>query len=128
MNSETRYRILRAVESEPQITQRELAARLGISLGKVNYCLRALMRKGFLKARNFKNSGRKRQYVYKLTPQGVAERTRVAITYLKTKSAEFDEIREEIARLEAQLATGRPDADAELVTHTRRVAPSAGDE
>jgi EPS-associated MarR family transcriptional regulator len=107
MNSEMRYRILKAVEGEPQITQRELASRLGISLGKVNYCLRALIRKGFLKAKNFKNSGRKRQYVYKLTPQGVAERTRVAIAFLMVKSAEFDEIRAEIDRLEAQLASGK---------------------
>jgi EPS-associated MarR family transcriptional regulator len=106
MNSEIRYRILKAVEGEPQITQRELAARLGMSVGKVNYCLRALIRKGFVKAKNFKNSSQKRQYVYKLTPQGVAERTRVAIAFLMLKSAEFDEIRAEIDRLEAQLAAG----------------------
>jgi EPS-associated MarR family transcriptional regulator len=110
MNAEIRYRILKAVETEPQITQRELASRLGISLGKVNYCLRALIRKGFLKAKNFKNSSRKRQYVYNLTPQGVAERTRVAIAFLMVKSAEFDEIRAEIDRLEAQLAAQEAEA------------------
>ncbi|MBW3672189.1 MAG: MarR family EPS-associated transcriptional regulator [Acidobacteria bacterium] len=109
MNPEIRYRILRTIEEEPQITQRELALRLGVSVGKVNYCLRALMKKGFVKARNFKNSSRKRQYMYNLTPQGVAERTRVTIAFLRLKSAEFDQIRLEIDRLEAQL-TGEVDA------------------
>jgi EPS-associated MarR family transcriptional regulator len=110
MNSEIRYRILKAVEEDPQITQRELASKLGVSVGKVNYCLRALMKKGFVKARNFRNSSRKRQYVYKLTPQGVAERTRVTIAFLRIKSAEFDEIRAEIDRLEAQLAAQEVEA------------------
>ncbi|MBW3565848.1 MAG: MarR family EPS-associated transcriptional regulator [Acidobacteria bacterium] len=104
MNAEIRYRILKAVEDDPEITQRELASRLGVSVGKANYCLAALIRKGFVKAKNFKNSSRKRQYVYKLTPQGVAERTRVTIAFLRVKSAEFDEIRAEIDRLEARLA------------------------
>jgi MarR family transcriptional regulator, temperature-dependent positive regulator of motility len=103
MNSEVRYRILKAVEEEPEITQRALAEKLGVSVGKINYCLRALIRKGFLKARNFKNSSRKRQYMYKLTPRGVRERTRVTIAYLRSKSTEFDEIRAEIDRLEARL-------------------------
>jgi DNA-binding PadR family transcriptional regulator len=68
------------------------------------------MKKGFVKARNFKNSSRKRQYVYHLTPQGVAERTRVTIAFLRVKSAEFDEIRAEIDRLEAQLAAQEVEA------------------
>ncbi|HUF09874.1 MAG TPA: MarR family EPS-associated transcriptional regulator [Rhodothermales bacterium] len=110
MNSEIRYRILKAVEEEPQITQRELASKLGVSVGKVNYCLRALMKKGFVKAKNFKNSSRKRQYMYKLTPQGVSERTRVTIAFLRVKSAEFDEIRAEIDRLEAQLTAEEANA------------------
>jgi EPS-associated MarR family transcriptional regulator len=110
MNSEIRYRILRAVEEDPQITQRELASKLGVSVGKVNYCLRALMKKGFVKARNFRNSSRKRQYVYKLTPKGVAERTRVTIAFLRVKSSEFDEIRAEIDRLEAQLTAQEVEA------------------
>jgi EPS-associated MarR family transcriptional regulator len=110
MNSEIRYRILKAVEEDPQITQRELASKLGVSVGKVNYCLRALMKKGFVKARNFRNSSRKRQYVYKLTPQGVAERTRVTIAFLRVRSAEFDEIRAEIDRLEAKLAEAEAEA------------------
>jgi MarR family transcriptional regulator, temperature-dependent positive regulator of motility len=104
MNSEMSYRILKAVEDEPQITQRELACRVGVSLGKVNYCLHALIKKGFVKVRNFKNSSRKRQYIYKLTPMGVAERTRVTIAFLRAKSTEFDQIRAEIDWLEARLA------------------------
>lgn len=100
MNSEIRYRVLRLLEQEPELTQRALAQRLGVSVGKVNYCLRGLIRKGFIKARNFKNSSRKPQYVYVLTPEGFRERTRVAIEFLRRKSDEFDEIREELARLE----------------------------
>jgi MarR family transcriptional regulator, temperature-dependent positive regulator of motility len=104
MVDEIRYRVLRIIEEEPQVTQRELAARLGISVGKVNYCLNALIEKGFVKAKNFNNSSRKRQYMYKLTPKGLGERTRVALSFLRQKAAEFDEIRREIERLEERFA------------------------
>jgi EPS-associated MarR family transcriptional regulator len=102
-SSEVSYRVLRILESEPTITQRALADRLGVSVGKVNYCLRALMQKGFVKARNFKNSSRKTQYVYVITPQGVQERLRVTLAFLKRKADEFDEVKQEIDRLTAAL-------------------------
>jgi EPS-associated MarR family transcriptional regulator len=104
MDTDVRYRILKLVEERPEITQRELARLLGVSVGKVNYCLRALINKGFIRGKNFTNSGQKRQHMYRLTSLGLTERTRVAIDFLKGKAAEFDEIREEIARLESQLA------------------------
>lgn len=107
MNGETSYHVLRILEDEPEITQRELADRLGVSLGKANYCLRALIRKGFVKAKNFKNSSQKLQYAYKLTPKGIDERTRAALVFLRRKSDEFDEIRDEIARLESHLVRRR---------------------
>jgi EPS-associated MarR family transcriptional regulator len=103
MKSEVSYRILKILESEPAITQRALAERLGVSLGKANYCLRALIRKGFVKVRNFKNSRRKVQYVYVLTPSGVQERMTEALEFLRIKSDEFSEIRSEIERLSARL-------------------------
>jgi EPS-associated MarR family transcriptional regulator len=103
MNSEISYRVLKILEEEPQITQRALAERLGVSLGKANYCLKALVRKGFIKARNFKNNGRKIQYVYVLTPRGVQERMAVTLEFLRRKSDEFDEIRREIDRLSAAI-------------------------
>lgn len=95
------YRILKLLEEEPQLTQRELAERLDVSVGKANYCLKALMEKGFVKARNFKNSASKLQYVYKITPDGLKEKTRVTIEFLRLKADEFDEIRSEIDRLSA---------------------------
>jgi EPS-associated MarR family transcriptional regulator len=103
MNSEVSYRVLRILEEEPEITQRALAERLGVSLGKANYCLKALLRKGFIKARNFKNSGRKVQYVYALTPKGVQERMRVTLDFLRRKSDEFEEIKQEIERITRRL-------------------------
>ncbi|HUF09866.1 MAG TPA: MarR family EPS-associated transcriptional regulator [Rhodothermales bacterium] len=103
MDTEISYRVLKILEEEPEITQRALAVHLGISIGKANYCLKALMRKGFIKARNFKNSNRKTQYVYVLPPQGIQERTRVTLEFLRRKSAEFDEIRDEIERLSTRL-------------------------
>lgn len=108
MNVEVRYRILKALEARPEMTQRELASLLGVSLGKTNYCLRALIEKGYIRARNFKNSGRKVQYIYVLTPKGVQERTRVALEFLRRKAAEFDEIREEIDRLATRAELAEP--------------------
>lgn len=107
MDNEARYRVLRLIEEHPRLTQRELAERLGISLGKVNYCLRALIDRGFVKARNFKNIERKLQYAYALTPKGVQERTRVALEFLRRKADEFDEIQDELERLQAQLSQSR---------------------
>lgn len=99
--TEVSYRVLKILESEPAITQRALAERLGVSVGKVNYCLKALMEKGLIKSRNFKNSSRKIQYMYVLTPRGVRERLRVALAFMRRKSEEYDEIRLDIERLTA---------------------------
>ncbi|HEY0158848.1 MAG TPA: MarR family EPS-associated transcriptional regulator [Thermoanaerobaculia bacterium] len=101
--TEVSYRVLKIIESEPAITQRALAERLGVSVGKVNYCLKALMEKGLIKSTNFKNSSRKIQYMYVLTPRGVRERLRVAMAFLRRKSEEYDEIRLDIERLTAAM-------------------------
>lgn len=108
MDSEVSYLVLRILEEEPTITQRALAERLGVSLGKTNYCLKALIRKGFVKASNFKNNGRKRQYVYVLTPSGVQERLRVTIDFLRRKAEEFDGIKDELERLSARIERNEP--------------------
>ena len=71
LTDEYRYKLLRILESNPQASQRELARALGVSVGKVNHCLNALIEKGWLKARNFKNSKNKRAYMYYLTPRGI---------------------------------------------------------
>ena len=103
MYSDVTYRVLKILEEEPTITQRQLAERLGVSLGKANYCLNALIRKGFVKSRNFKNSQRKIQYVYVLTPRGARERLRAAFEFMRHKSDEFEELREEINRLKTRV-------------------------
>ena len=104
MQDEIAYKLLKIIESDPQLSQREIAARMGISLGKANYCLKSLMEKGFIKARNFYNSNHKVSYVYKLTPSGLEEKASVTYRFLKRKMQEYEEIREEIERLKAETA------------------------
>lgn len=107
LTDEYRYKIFKLVEANPEISQRELARALGISLGKVNYCLKALIEKGLLKAGNFRNSNNKMAYVYKLTPKGLEEKTNVTVRFLKQKMAEHELLTAEIEflRQEAQKST-----------------------
>jgi EPS-associated MarR family transcriptional regulator len=103
MNQETHLQVLRHLEHNPDVTQRELAEHLGVSLGKANYCLKALISKGFVKARNFKNSNRKSAYFYMLTPQGIDEKTRISVAFLKRKIHEYEQLKHEIAELEQEV-------------------------
>jgi len=99
----TRYRLLKALENNPDLSQRDLAQQLGVSLGKVNFCLRALIEKGCLKVNNFRNSDNKRAYAYLLTPSGVEEKTRMTVAFLKHKTAEYERLRTEIEELEREV-------------------------
>jgi EPS-associated MarR family transcriptional regulator len=103
LEDEIHYKLLKALEESPDVTQRELAARLGISLGKANYCLRALMRRGWVKMDNFRRSPNKMGYVYLLTPGGIEEKARIAVRFLRHKQIEFDALRAEIARLQLEV-------------------------
>lgn len=94
--------VLRLLEEHPAHTQRQIATEMGISLGKANYCLRALLAKGFLKTHNFRNSSNKRGYVYLLTPAGVAAKANLTRSFLALKRAEYDSLRFEIERLERE--------------------------
>ena len=85
MDQEIHLKVLRQLEENPDITQRQLAEQLGVSLGKANYCLKALIDKGFIKARNFKNSDNKRAYLYVLTPNGIEEKSRISVSFLRRK-------------------------------------------
>jgi EPS-associated MarR family transcriptional regulator len=85
------FRVMRALEVNPQVTQRELADQLGVSLGAVNYCLNALVEKGLVKIENFKASETKWRYIYVLTPQGVAERAALTGRFLARKLREFEQ-------------------------------------
>ena len=91
--------MLREINDSPSTTQRELSARLGISLGKVNFLLRALIEKGLVKVGNFKKSKNKPAYLYQLTPHGIEEKTRITYHFLKRKMKEYEQLEKEIERL-----------------------------
>ena len=90
------FEILRKIEKKPQATQRELAEELGFSLGKLNYCLRELKIKGYVKIRNFKASKKKTSYFYMLTPSGMTMKKNLIINFMKIKMREYDELKKEI--------------------------------
>ena len=95
-NNPDKFNVLRKVNSNPNISQRELAFQLNLSLGKVNYCLRSLKNKGLVKIKNFKKSENKLRYAYILTPKGIAEKTKITINFMKKKMKEYDELKSEI--------------------------------
>jgi EPS-associated MarR family transcriptional regulator len=99
VSQEIRYRLLKYLTEHPEATQRQLAGELGISLGKVNYCLRALIQKGLVKAGNFRRSKDKSKYLYVLTPKGIEEKMDVTSSFLRRKMAEYDLLAREIENL-----------------------------
>ena len=104
LNDETRYRILKMLEADPQASQRRIADELGISLGRVNYCLQALVRKGLVKVNNFRSSNHKRAYLYLLTPRGMEERARVTARFLRVKLDEYEILKRELEELQREAA------------------------
>ena len=88
--------ILRKINAESGISQRSLAKELGFSLGKLNYCLKALQEKGLIKIRNFKKNPNKINYFYVLTPKGIAEKTKLTINFMKRKMEEYEELKQEL--------------------------------
>jgi len=98
------YELLRQIDQEPSASQRGLAARLGVSVGKVNYCLRALIDNGWVKANNFRSSQNKLAYAYLLTPRGAAAKARLAHAFLARKEAEYESLHGEIEALRSELA------------------------
>ncbi|RCX32267.1 MarR family EPS-associated transcriptional regulator [Thioalbus denitrificans] len=107
MNDEMHLKLLKALENNPTATQRELSRELGVSLGKANYCLKALVDKGAVKANNFKNSKNKLAYAYLLTPSGIEEKTRLTARFLKRKMAEYELLKKEIEQLRQEVATAQ---------------------
>ena len=101
------YRVLALVEANPAITQRALAAALGVSLGRVNYGLRALVEKGLIKVNNFKQNENKLTYAYLLTPSGVMEKSALTKAFLARKMEEFDALKAEIEALQGQVGDAR---------------------
>lgn len=99
LTDDLRYTLLKHLEENPNASQRELARELGLSLGKVNYCLKALAEKGWIKAGNFRNNPNKLGYAYVLTPAGLEEKVNVTARFLKRKLAEHEQIKQEIEDL-----------------------------
>jgi EPS-associated MarR family transcriptional regulator len=107
---EIHFRVLRMLQQQPQMTQRDLARHLGVSLGKANYCLQALVQRGFIKVENFRHSDHKLGYIYLLTPHGIEEKARVTVRFLRNRMAEFDALKQEISEIQATLV-----ADSETI-------------
>ena len=102
LTDEYRYRILKLLERNPGASQRDIARELGVSLGRVNYCLQALVEKGLIKANNFRQNESKRAYLYLLTPKGIQEKARVTVRFLKVKLDEYETLKREVAQLQRE--------------------------
>ncbi|MBR7889310.1 MarR family EPS-associated transcriptional regulator [Marinomonas sp. A79] len=105
LTDEYRYKILKELQQDPDISQRELAKRLGISLGRANFCLKALIEKGLIKAENFKNSVNKAGYLYLLTPKGLEAKVTLTQNFLQRKIAEYEVLEQEIEQLRKEVKT-----------------------
>ena len=102
MQDEIAYKLLKSIEEDPSQSQRELSLSLGISLGKLNYCLKALIGKGLVKAGNFRKNPQKQDYLYLLTPQGIEEKAKVTMRFLKRKVKDYEELKREIEELQKE--------------------------
>lgn len=102
------FRVLKILETSPEISQRELADRLGLSNGKVHYCMRALIDKGLVKLGNFAHSKHHLGYAYLLTPAGISQKAALTSGFLKRKMAEYEALRAEIAAVQAEVGGGKP--------------------
>ena len=92
------FDLLRKIKKRPESTQRELASELGFSLGKLNYCLKSLKKKGHIKLKNFQNNKNKINYAYILTPRGIAIKTKLTMNFMKRKMKEYDELAKELKK------------------------------
>ncbi len=95
-NNLDQFNVLRKIKTKPNSSQRELASELGFSLGKLNYCLKALKEKGLIKINNFQKNPNKLGYVYMITPKGIAQKTKLTLDFMKRKMKEYDELKSEI--------------------------------
>ncbi len=102
LDETTHYRLLKTLEENPGLSQRDLAKKLGVSLGKINFCLNALVEKGNLKINNFRKSDNKLAYAYLLTPSGVEQKARMTVQFLKNKVQEYERLRKEIEELQRE--------------------------
>ena len=97
-DNQDHFNVLRKIHNKPKSTQRKLAGELGFSLGKLNYCLRALKTKGFIKMKNFEKNPNKINYIYVLTPRGITEKAKLTVNFMKRKMKEYDELKKELTK------------------------------
>ena len=97
-NTQDHFEILRKIQKKPNSSQRELAKELDFSLGKLNYCLKVLQAKGFVKIKNFSNNPNKLNYFYILTPKGITEKTKLTVNFMRSKMQEYDELKKELKK------------------------------
>ena len=97
-DNQDHFDVLRKIQKKPESTQRELAEELGFSLGKLNYCLKALQAKGLVKIRNFRKNPNKINYIYVLTPRGLVEKTKLTLNFMQRKMKEYEELKKEIKK------------------------------
>jgi len=97
-NEQDHFNVLRKIQKKPESSQRELAEELGFSLGKLNYCLKALQDKGLVKIENFKKNPQKLNYIYVLTPEGISKKTKLTLNFMKRKMREYDELKNELKK------------------------------
>ncbi len=117
LDEETRFRLLRLLQANPELSQRQLAEALGVSVGKINYCLRALLEKGLLKMRNFRDNQNKLAYAYYLTPKGAKAKMRATAEFLEIRKREYEQIEREIEELKREVDTAETGAEAKHGVH-----------
>lgn len=126
MQEDTHYRVLRLLHEQPDMSQRQIAGKLGISLGAAHYCLKALIDRGLVKAGNFHSSRNKLGYAYLLTPAGIREKTALTGSFLQRKLTEYETLQREIRQLQLEVSLLRTGAAADAAADTAAAAGSAG--
>ncbi|MBU1196067.1 MAG: MarR family EPS-associated transcriptional regulator [Proteobacteria bacterium] len=122
-DNEIRLNMLKLLQEEPELTQREMNQKMGVSLGKINYCISALTKKGMIKVERFKKSENKSAYMYRLTPKGFEELASLTVSFLKIRIAEYDQIKIEIKQLSDQINKINPELgnDPELMKNLKNI-------
>jgi EPS-associated MarR family transcriptional regulator len=120
LNEDLHFRVLKLLEQTPDLSQRDLADKLGVSNGKLHYCMRALIDKGLVKLGNFANSKHHLGYVYLLTPAGIAQKANMTGRFLKRKMAEYEALRQEIASLQDEMARVAAKHDTSVALSTKQ--------
>ncbi len=123
-NTNEHFEILRKISNKPNASQRQMADELGFSLGKLNYCLKELQKKGLIKIKNFKKNPKKMNYLYVLTPQGIASKTKLTINFMKRMMNEYDQLKLEISRSEFEPAEKVEETKPNINQQTKKIDKS----